>query len=475
MFELDSDQMRALGYRVIDMLVTHHENLNDLPATGHASRETMEALLREPLPEQPSDPETVLQQFERDVVPYMMPATHPRFFAFIPGPSSFVGAMGDALGAGFNMINALYLESAGPAQLELVTVDWLRQLLGFPEGTGGLFVSGGSVANLTALAAMRQIKLDNRAERGVVYCSEQTHGSLTKNLKLLGFRPDNVFRLPVDAHNRMDISALEYRIAEDRNRGLTPCCVIATAGTTNTGAVDPLGDIARICKSQDLWFHIDGAYGAAAMLCEQGRKVLAGLEQCDSLAIDPHKWLFQPIECGCVLVRDPNWLRQTFGDQTHEYMQDADVDDDHSEVNFCDYGIQLTRGLRALKLWMSLKVYGVQAFRDAVKQGLKAAERAEALLTEHENIEIVTPAQLGIVSFRYVADDFTQTELDVLNAGIIEACMADGYAMLSSTRLRERTVLRLCTINPRTTDEDLQRTVELIVAAGRSRSKNTRR
>jgi len=462
---LEPEIMRALGYRVVDMLVEHFQGVRNKPASATASRAEMEPRLREAPPEQGRDPFAVLERLERDVFAKAMHNLHPRFFAFVPGPSNFVGAMGDALAAGYNVIAATWLEAAGPVQLELVTIDWLRQICGLPETAGGLFVSGGTMANLTALATARKAKLGERLGEAVIYCSDQVHGSNTKNLGILGFRADQVRKVPSDAAFRLDAAALSDVVAEDRAAGRQPFCVIGTAGSTNTGAVDPLPAIADLCRAEDLWFHIDGAYGAPAVLTGEGKAKLRGLELADSLAIDPHKWLFQPFEIGCVLVRERRWLPQTFA-LWQEYLQDTGVAAEaNGEVNFCDYGVQLTRGFRALKLWLSIQVFGLAAFREAIARGLAAAVRAEALIRADPRFDIVTPAELGIVTFRYrprTAGD----DADALQKAIIEAAIQDGYTMSGTTVLRGRNVLRLCTINPRTTDDDLRGTIELLGRLG---------
>ena len=245
------------------------------------------------------------------------------------------------------------------------------------------------------------------------------------------------------------MAALAEAVAEDRAAGKAPFCVIANAGTTNTGAVDPLPELARFCAAEGLWLHADGAYGAAAMLSERGRRALAGIEAVDSLSLDPHKWLFQPFESGCVILRERRLLRDTFR-ILPDYLQDA-----HGlreEVNFCDYGIELTRSFRALKLWMSLKVFGAAAFRSAIDRGFELAGIAERRLRESEQWEILSPAQMAIVAFRRVGDD-------LLNQRIAAELKASGYAMLSTTTLGGRVALRLCTINPRTTEADIVETI----------------
>ena len=306
------------------------------------------------------------------------------------------------------------------------------------------------MASLTALVAARE----SRGAGGVVYLSDQAHASILRDLKVMGessvrvLASDSFFRLPVDA--------VATAVAADRAAGLTPFAVVGNAGTTNTGAVDPLGELAALCAAEGLWFHIDGAYGAAAVLTPAGRSVLAGIERADSLVIDPHKWLFQPYEAGAVLMREPGLLERTFT-LSGEYLRDTFG----GEVNFRDRGIQLTRGTRALKLWLSVQVFGLDAFRDAVAHGLKLAEHAEAILRSRPGWTVVTPAQLGIVCFtRDGADDSR------VSAGTV----SEGWAAPSTTVLRGQTVLRLCTINPRTTFKEIEETIERMERAATAAS-----
>ncbi len=457
--ELEPEDLRKLGYRIVDLLVERSSHLKDLPATGWGSRGQLEALFREPAPERPRDPGEVLDRLERDLFPYFMPIAHPRFFAFVPGPSNMVGALADALASGLNPFLGTWFAGSGPAEMEMVTIDWLREICGFPPEAGGLFVSGGSMANLTALCAARHARFESRglsAGSGVVYLSDQTHSSVERALLVLGFRKDQIHKIAAGDDLRMPVAVLRETIAAHRLAGRFPFCVVANAGTTNTGAVDPLHDLADLCALEKLWLHADGAYGAAAMLCERGRSALAGLERVDSLSLDPHKWLFQPIEIGCVLLRDRRLLHDTFTIHP-EYLRD--VHRDQEAVNFCDYGVQLTRGFRALKLWMSIQIFGMEAFRKAVDRGFDLAETAEAVLREADCWEVMTPAQMGIVSFRYVVPGCPDERLDEIQGGIVDGLRAEGFAIVTSTVLRGRTALRLCTINPRTTDEDIRATI----------------
>ncbi len=462
--DLPREAMQALGYRVVDMLVEHFEALPDkpVPHARHGARPLLEARLREPIPEQGMDPAAALQQLQRDVFSHISHVDHPRFFAFIPSPGNFVSVMAEALAAGFNVFAGTWIESSGPAVAELVVMDWLRQLCGMPEAAGGLCVSGGSMANLTALAVARRRRLQDRVEGAVIYYSDQTHSSIERALRVLGFDAAQIRRLPSDEAFRLDLGALREAVAEDRSAGRVPFCVIANAGATNTGAVDPFEALAAFCHAENLWLHADGAYGAAAVLCDAGRDALRGLDRVDSLSLDPHKWLFQPYEIGCVLVRDRRWLKETF----HifpEYLQDTMGPEE--EVNFADYGIQLTRSFRALKLWLSFKVFGVEAFRQAVARGFALAEAAEGMLRALPGWEVVTPAEMGVVSFRY-APPGRALDVDQLNLDIVDRMAADGFAMLSTTVLRGRVVIRLCPINPRTTEADVRQTLERLDGFG---------
>lgn len=465
-FELSAEEMRSLGYRVIDMLVEHHTSLGEKSATSFKRRDELEAMFREAPPSAGSDPLEVLASVEQNVLSSIMYCTHPRHFAWVPGPSNFISVLADALASGVNICPGTWLESSGPSQIELITTEWLVELCGLPDSAGGVFVSGGSIANLTGLVAARQAKLDGAIDGALIYSSDQAHSSNWKNIRILGFRPEQIRLIPVDEHLRLDPAALASAVEEDRRSGKRPFCVIATAGTTNTGSVDPLNAIADVCEKYGLWLHVDGAYGAAAVLTERGRELLAGMERADSLVLDPHKWLFQPFDIGCCLVREVRWLEQSFSEHP-EYLQDTrDKMDMSREVNFCDRSVQLTRAFRALKLWMSIKVFGLDRFRAAIDQGMSNAVCAQRLLEEQGSFEVVTPAQLGVVTFRYRPRDARGRDLDQLTRSIFDGIVADGHAMLTTTVIGGQTVLRLCTINPRTSVDDLRSTIDMIARIG---------
>jgi aromatic-L-amino-acid/L-tryptophan decarboxylase len=463
--ELTSEEMRDLGYRIVDQLVEHFEALASKPVMRVSPRAELEAELRGPLPEMPTPVEVLLDQLRGAVWPNIGNVQHPRFFAFIPSPSNFVSVMADALAAGFNPFAGNWLEGSGPAQIELVTIDWLREMCGLPETAGGLFVSGGSMANLTALAAARRVTLDERCDDAVVYFSDQTHNSIEKALRVLGFARGQIRALPSDENFRLQVDSLRRAVSEDRAGGKRPFCVIANAGTTNTGAVDPLNQLADLCELENLWLHVDGAYGAAACLSERGRRLLAGIERADSLSLDPHKWLFQPFEIGCVLARDARLLKKSFHTMAG-ILEDTKRAEDE-EINYYDYGVQLTRGFRALKLWLSIKTFGAAAFREAINRGFEMAEFAESLLRQSDCWRIISPATFGIVTFIFVAEGCSESETSEIHRRMVEAMAEDGFAFANSTALRGRTVMRLCTINPRTTEDDVRATIKQLEQFGR--------
>ena len=334
--------------------------------------------------------------------------------------------------------------------VELVTLDWLRDLLGLPSTTAGIFVSGGSMANLAGLAVA--LHAAGAAERSqlVLYASDEAHSSIERAARLLGVR---LRGLPTDPDLRLDVDALAAAAADDRAAGRRPWCVVATAGTTGTGSVDPLPELRDCCDAERLWLHVDGAYGAPAAICPEAQPLLTGLDGADSLIFDPHKWLFQTPELGCLLVRDGPLLPAAFSARA-AYLHDAAAGAD--EVNFADRGIQLTRQFGALKLWFSLKVLR----RRRLPPGHRPRDRARRASRAHAQAdpvwEVVTPARLGIVTFRLAGRAGTA---DARSAALVAALMADGFAVITSTQVHGRIALRLCTDNPRTTPEDVEATL----------------
>ena len=438
---LAPDELRRLAHRVVEALIDHQEHGAERPPMQTATPTDMRARLGGPPPDGPGDADAALDTLLTDVLPNMQHDDHPRFFARVPSPSNSVAALADALASGFTAIATSWVGGSGPTALELVVLDWLREWCGLPPETEGILVSGGSVGSLTALAAAREAM----APGVIAWCSDQTHASVLRALRLLGFGADRIRVLPTGKDFRMPAGSVAA--------ATEPGIVIATAGTTNTGAIDPLDELAELASRHGHWLHVDGAYGAPAVLTERGRTALAGIEHADSLVLDPHKWLFQSFEIGSVLVRRPGALQRAFA-MFPEYLYDVGAGEGE-EIAFRDRGPQLTRGSRAMKLWLSLQVFGLDAFRAAIDRGIDNAEIAQRAIEATPGFEIVTPAALSIVTFRVPGGSEA-------NAAVAEAAVADGYVALGSTVLRGETVLRLCMINPRTTDDEIARSVARI-------------
>ena len=443
--------MRRLARWVADRVVDHFEHGPDGPAIRESTpAELMRTLGGDP-PQHPGDPLEAMQTLVDVVLANMQHGDHPRYFARVPGPSSFTGVLGDWLGTGFNAISASWAGGSGPAAVELVVLDWLRSLMGMGAETQGVLTSGGSLANLMGLKVAQRLH-----GPGVAYLSDQTHASIQRGLGAIGFRQSEIRVLPSDDGYRLGGAVVAKAIADDRDAGLRPAFVVATAGATNTGAVDDLDELGALCAAEDLWFHVDGAYGAPAALCDAGRLLLAGIERADSLVLDPHKWLFQPYDIGCLLVQRAHALEDTFA-MTPEYLTDASAA--RGEVDFRDRSLELSRRARALKLWLTVRTHGLARIGEAIEHGIALAEYAQRVIAADPRWELVTPAQLGIVTFRLAGAGGEE------QAARAHALSRDGYAAVTSTRLRGRSVLRLCTINPRTSAEDISSTLECLAAA----------
>jgi glutamate/tyrosine decarboxylase-like PLP-dependent enzyme len=459
---LDSETMRELGYRTVDMLVDWLED-PEAPPLRRARPEEMRRKLGGSPPEEPQPFEQVLEGLVRDVLPFASRVQHPGFFAFIPGSGTWPGALGDFVASAANVYAGSWMESAGPTEVELEVLGWFCEWLGYPGSAGGLLVSGGSAANMTALACARERLAGAMTPDLVVYLPDQAHSSLARAVRVLGFGPAQVRVLPVDGDHRLRADALGAAMRADAAAGLRPLFVSASAGSTNTGAVDPLRELAAVARRHGAWLHVDAAYGGFAVLTERGRRQLDGIELADSIALDPHKWLYQPYECGCLLVRDGDALTAAF-ELVPDYLRDSAASD--GEVNFADRGLQLTRTSRALKLWVSIRTFGLAAFRAAIDRSLDHAELARRLIEESPSLELAATPSLGIVCLRRRFEDVgDEEELDRLNAGLVAALEASGHGLVSSTRLRGRYAIRLCPLNHTTTDADVERVVRFLETA----------
>jgi glutamate/tyrosine decarboxylase-like PLP-dependent enzyme len=461
--EMSPTEMRRLGHTVVESIVRHFETLPERPVVNWQDRDVMERTLGGPPPEDGMGLDELLGEFEAKVAPHMSHVDHPRMFGFIPSAGTFVGAMGDALASGYNIYAGTWIEGAAAQQLELTVVDWFRRWLGMPETAGGTLVSGGSVANLTGLILAREERLGDMREDGVIYTSELAHSSVDRAARILGFRPDQVRKVRTDDRYRLDVAALEAAVAEDASRR-RPFCVVANAGDTTTGSVDPVAEIAGLCEERGLWMHVDAAYGGFAVLDPRGRALLEGIERADSVTLDPHKWLYTPYEAGCILVRDFQRLYDAFH-ILPAYL--VDVAGGPRNVNMCDHGITLSRSCRALKIWMAIKHFGLARYRVVISRTMDLARYAEELLEANPSIEVVSPAVLSVVTFRYVPSPKSDEEtIERVNGEIRQRVWDSGEAMITSSRVRGRYVLRLCVVNHNTRRADVEAVVRLITELG---------
>ncbi len=457
-------------------VVAYHRTIAAEPAWRPVPDEAR-AALRRPVPRAPEGAEGAYSDFLEHVLPYPYGNIHPRGWGWVNGTGTTLPAMAEMLGAAMNP-NVWGGEHAAPYVEEQV-LDWAKELVGFPEEASGLLVSGGSVANLIGLAAARGAKGGGDVARIglralpaglVVYCSEETHNSVDKAVALLGIGLDGLRRIPVDEAFGIDLAALEAAIAADRARGLRPVCVVGTAGTVNTGAIDDLERLADLCRREDLWLHVDGAFGALAALSPALRPLLRGIERADSLAFDLHKWLYMPIEVGCVLVRDADAQRRTFSPPA-SYLASLDRGVASGPHTFAHFGPQLTRGFRALKVWMSLKAHGADKYARLIELNVRQARRLESLVEAHPKLELLAPVPLNVVCFRYVSDGLVgvgteRAALDFLNREILMRLQERGIAVPSSTIVRGAFAIRCAFTNHRTRLADIDRLAEAVVALG---------
>jgi aromatic-L-amino-acid decarboxylase len=466
--ELDDATMRRMGRRVADLVVDHLGSLREQPAQQSLSRHDTEPLIGGPPSEDGRNFDDLVSFLRESVFPYHAREPHPHFMGYIPSSPTFPAVVGDWIAAGYNFFAGVWTVASGPNQIELTVLDWLRSWLGMPPGTSGLLTSGGSTATLTAVVAARH-GADPSGEntaRLTLYTSEQAHSSVQRAAWIAGIPRANVRSIETDDRYRLRDEGLRRAIADDRAAGFVPFLVAASAGTTNTGAVDPLDAVADICAREHLWMHVDAAYAGFATLTGQGAAAaLDGLGRADSVTLDPHKWLFVPFECGCLLAREPRKLEEAFSVHP-EYLTDVRARD--QDVNFADYGEQLTRSSHALKIWLSVQYFGLSQIREAIARGIHRAEYAERLFAAHHDFEILSPAQFGIVCFRArPADIDDPMALDALNERINARVNATGRFLISSTKLRGRFSLRLCTHVHRMTDADIDEVYEAILEAVR--------
>lgn len=452
-----ADDLRAAGHQMMEAMLADFISLGETGVGLTAPRAQLESLLREPPPEHGIELAGVLKEFDDKIKHYAFRPSHPRFLAFIPGAPSYASILGECLATSTNFFAGVWLEAAGPAEIEIIVLDWFKEFVGYPKAASGLITSGGSEANLTALVVAREPIPARDRSRLVLYASEHRHWSIDRAAKIIGLQAEQIRPLACDKDFRLQVDVLRHAIAEDECAGRLPWLVIANAGTTNTGSIDPLADLVEVCRERKTWLHVDAAYGWAATLAKEGRSALRGLEGADSLTLDPHKWLAQPFEAGCLLVRQGELLGRTFS-MRPEYMQDVVPNPD--EINFCDQGIALTRRFRALKIWFSLKLLGLSWHRQLIEHCCALAEYAQALLEEAACFEITSGRKLSIVCFRFLPTrPCTPESMDALQQAVAAELLRTGRAFLSTTRLQGRTTLRFCFVNWRTTAADVEEIV----------------
>ncbi|TPI44740.1 amino acid decarboxylase [Mesorhizobium sp. B2-9-1] len=454
----------ALSHRILDDAIAYLEDVRDRPVWRQMPAE-VRAFFGAPLPRSPAPAADVYDDVARNVMPYPMGNIHPRFWSWYMGSSNFTGALGDFLAAihGSNLGGGNH----AAALIDSQVVNWMKEMVGFPASASGTLVSGGSMANIIGLTVARNVKagVDVR-ERGVgampkplrYYASDQVHSCHRKAVEALGLGNQALRRIQTDAGSRIDIAALKAAIAEDREAGFRPACVIGTAGTVNTGAVDDLQALASVAAEEDLWFHLDGCIGALIAIAPENRSLVAGIEQVDSIALDPHKWLHAPFEAGCALVRDASQHRNTFA-VTPEYLESTPRGLASGEW-LHDYGLQTSRGFRALKIWMALKEHGVEKFGRLIDQNIAQARHLTRLIEAEPALELMAPTTINIVCFRHRLDGASEESLKAFNTEIMLRLQEEGIAALSDTTVQGRHCLRVAIANHRTRRGDL----DLLVA-----------
>ncbi len=463
--ELDEETMRRLGRQVADLVAEHLATVRDEPVQHPLDRRAAREQIALPAqaPEQGTPFDEIVTVLRERIFPYHAREPHPLFMGYVPSSPTFPAVLGDWIATGYNFFAGVWSVAAGPNQVELTVLEWFRQWLGMPEGSRGLLTTGGSNATLTAVVAARhgaETAGHTDLAKLVMYASDQAHSSVARAAWVAGIPRDNVRAVPSDDRFRLRVDALGEAIRHDRAAGLHPFLVVGSAGATNTGAVDPLHELADLAAREGLWYHVDAAYAGFAILTERGRALLSGIERADSVTLDPHKWLYVPFECGCLMVRDPARLHSAFH-VLADYLKDVEARDE--DVNFADYGEQLTRYARAFKVWMSVNYFGLGAIRSAIDRCMQLADHTEQRVREAPGLEVLSPAQFGVVCFRVHPPGLDDpAALDALNERVNAAVNATQRVLMSSTRLRGAYALRVCILNYRTTEADLDAVVELV-------------
>jgi aromatic-L-amino-acid decarboxylase len=470
--DIPPEQFRDAAHRVADLMADYLEQVGDYPVLPRLQPGDIRRALPAEAPEAGEPLERILDDYKKIIEPGLTHWNHPGFFAYFSITGSGPGVLGEALAAAANVNAMLWRTGPAPTELEETVCDWLRRLVGLPDGFAGHINDTASIATLLGLAAAREdlagldIRQKGLAGREVppltVYASEQAHSSVDKAAVTLGFGLENLRRIATDGEFRLDPEALERAIDADRREGRRPVAVVATAGTTSTTSVDPLAEIAEICEKRGIWLHVDAAYAGPAAICPELRPLFRGWEKADSIVLNPHKWLFTPIDCSVMLVQRPEVLKKAFS-IVPEYLRTLQTEAT-GVTNLMDYGVQLGRRFRALKLWMVMRAFGAAGLRERIRAHCELARRFVSHVKAEPAFEICAPVPFSTVCFR-AAPDLPGEEQDRLNQRVLDEVNQAGPVFLSHTRLGERLVLRLAVGNLRTTAAHVDRAWELIHAA----------
>jgi glutamate/tyrosine decarboxylase-like PLP-dependent enzyme len=460
--ELTEGERAALGRQAMDWVLEYFSAQSTLPVYPTASATVMSSRLSGSLPVDPQDPATLMSDVQ-SIAGFSRHNGHPRMFGYVQSSASFAGVMGDLLASALNQNVTSWRSAPAATTIEHQAIDWLKELVGFDSKGVGVLLSGGSMANFAGLAVALRASTDiDLNQRGVgalpglprIYTSSMTHMSIGKAASMLGIGKDAIVTVPVNDAFQLDVRALSSQISADRAKRFHPVCVVATAGDVNTGAIDPLDDIAAVCAGEKLWLHIDGSYGALAARSTHVGGAMQGIARADSMSLDPHKWLFAPTDAGCLLVRDAAALRRAFS--TGAGYIDVIADRDMSEFAYWDHGPELSRRFRALKIWFLLKVHGARAVQQAIDSNIAVAQHLASVIKKSGDFELMAPTPLSIVCFRSRAGD------DEFNKRLMVEVQRDGDSYLSNATINGRFALRACIVNFRTGIADVERLLDTI-------------
>jgi len=477
---MDAGTFRTLGHQLVDQLAEFLDSLPQGPVTHDESPSVVrDALnLKVPLPEAGMEPGPLLQRTAELLFGHSLFNGHPRFFGYITAPPAPIGILGDFLAAAVNPNVGAWMLSPAATEIESQTVRWIAELIGYPVNCGGLFVSGGNMANLVCFLAARAAKAGwNVREHGVsadsrpklrVYCSNETHTWIQKAADISGLGTASIRWVATDRKARMDVHALRRHVEADIAGGDAPFLVVGTAGSVSTGAVDPLPEIGAFCREHALWFHVDGAYGGFAAAVPQAPDDLRALGQAHSVAVDPHKWLYAPLEAGCALVRDPEMLRAAFAYHPPYYHFEE------CATNYFDYGPQNSRGFRSLKVWLALRQAGASGYRKMIADDIHLSRTMAEAISRHAELQLVTQ-NLSITTFRYVPPDLrprlqeaqVERHLDALNRELLDRLQRGGETFVSNAVVDDRYLLRACIVNFHTAQADVEEVPEIVARIGR--------